>query len=464
MNKLEKKELIILNQLNLMSNEGSPLRLILVQAANLIKNLFEFTSCGIYCLSDDKTYLILRAVSSQKDVLSKVQNIYGKIIGDKNFQAVGMKIPLYEGSTFQKVLSTGVYELVGIERGLKDFTEDLKIQSKAYLIAKVMTAKTVVRVPLMAGNSRLGVIGASRNNSFTSAEVECLADIAMQLALIIKRHVAEKKIEESELRYKQLFQNSGDSIIILDDNCIVREANKQACKTYGYSFEEMIGMNGYDLAACSSDKITKAARQKLIHNGGIAYETKHRKKDGTIFDVLVSATSIKIDSGERTQFVSKDITELKKINEYQAKEKQLDIYMKAIDLSAMPVVLCHLSDIIFVNKQMASLTGYTKDELKEMSLRDIVSRRDIKYFDENREITFNYDVGVSSTMELTIINKRGDGKYVTLNQVKTDMGNGDPIFSTTIVDKNYMSKKLKDIDILLDIANMTIEGMHCGTK
>ncbi len=48
---------------------------------------------------------------------------------------------------------------------------------------------------------------------------------------------------------------------------------------------------------------------------------------------------------------------------------------------------------------------------------------------------------------------------VELNQVKTDVGNGDPIFSTTIIDNNYMRKKLDENMIMLDQIQESLDRM-----
>jgi PAS domain S-box-containing protein len=239
----------------------------------------------------------------------------------------------------------------------------------------------------------------------------------------------------------------------------ILEFNDKACEVYGYSFQEMLGKDIRDFdVGMTADEMTVKSKEVLKY-GYVIFETKHRKKDGTVIDVLVTGTKIKTIGGEVVQIISKDITKIKELSTYKEREKQLLLYMDAIDMAALPMVLWRLGEIVFANKKMTSLTGFTHEELKAISLRDIVIKKDRKYFDGLCKILFDYDVGVSSAGELTIINKRGDEKYVTFNQVKTDMGNGDPIFSTTIVDQNYTNKKLQNIDALLHDIDIKVEGI-----
>jgi PAS domain S-box-containing protein len=456
---LAKQELIVINKLNKISNEGSPIDVVMEKATELIRQTFGFHSCGIFCLDNGGKSLVLRAISIDKKVLEKIESTYRKILGTRKFVVKGMKIPLYNGSTFKKVIDTKKYHIIDKEQGLKDYSDDKKIQAKAVVLAKILGKQTVLRAPLMAGDNVFGVLGASTSGELTKNHVTCVMDIASQMALIIKKHKIEEKVLVSEIKYRSLFQNAGDPILMVDKPGKILEFNDKACEVYGYSFQEMLGKDIRDFdVGMTADEMTVKSKEVLKY-GYVIFETKHRKKDGTVIDVLVTGTKIKTIGGEVVQIISKDITKIKELSTYKEREKQLLLYMDAIDMAALPMVLWRLGEIVFANKKMTSLTGFTHEELKAISLRDIVIKKDRKYFDGLCKILFDYDVGVSSAGELTIINKRGDEKYVTFNQVKTDMGNGDPIFSTTIVDQNYTNKKLQNIDALLHDIDIKVEGI-----
>ena len=372
-----------------------------------------------------------------------------------------MRVPLYEGSTFKTVIDTKKSMVVNSARGLMDYTEDTKLHKKAEMFSKILGSRDVIRVPLVAGDQIFGIIGAARKEKIVSKDISFMVDIAAHIALIIRKHISEERVLASEIKYRTLFRSAGDPIMVVNKKRQIIEFNDKACETYGYSFQEMLGkdIRSFDVMMTKEELVQKDV--DIMKYGDIIFETKHKKKNGKIMDVLITGTIINTEGEKTVQFISKDITKMKELIAYQEREKQLLLYMSAIDLAALPIVLWHLGEIIFANKKMTSLTGFTHDELKGMSLRDLVVKKDLKYFDGLCKVLFDYEVGTASAGELTIQNKQGNEKYVTLNQVKTDMGNGDPIFSTTIVDQNYTNKKLKNIDMLMDEINDKIEGINC---
>jgi two-component system cell cycle sensor histidine kinase/response regulator CckA len=96
---------------------------------------------------------------------------------------------------------------------------------------------------------------------------------------------AEAALRESEERYRQLFEVESDAIFLLDNATgAVLEVNASASGLYGYSREEMLRMKNTDLSAEPED--TAAATRQRRPRVPIRY---HRKKDGTVFPVEITA-------------------------------------------------------------------------------------------------------------------------------------------------------------------------------
>lgn len=101
---------------------------------------------------------------------------------------------------------------------------------------------------------------------------------------------------EKENIYKHLFDNSQDIILFLDEKGRIINANQTALIIYGYKFEEILGLNITDIRA--EDTLKEFNKQFYqAKDSGTYFETKHIKKDGTIFPVEVSSKSSKV-SGE----------------------------------------------------------------------------------------------------------------------------------------------------------------------
>jgi signal transduction histidine kinase len=81
----------------------------------------------------------------------------------------------------------------------------------------------------------------------------------------------------------------------------------------GYTRAEYVNLSLTDIEAVESKKEEITAHiEKIVRQGSDIFETKHRKKDGTICDVLVSVKLISVAGKQYIQGVWRDITMLKK--------------------------------------------------------------------------------------------------------------------------------------------------------
>ncbi len=92
----------------------------------------------------------------------------------------------------------------------------------------------------------------------------------------------------------------------------------------GYGVEELLGMRLFDLVAAQSADVTAARMQKIIANGDDRFESRHGRKDGSIFDVEVSVQYQPAQGGRFVVF-SRDITERKRL---EAEREQLEEQLK----------------------------------------------------------------------------------------------------------------------------------------
>ena len=126
---------------------------------------------------------------------------------------------------------------------------------------------------------------------------------------------ARKELQESEERYRKLFENNPSVILILDPSTgNVADANPAACKFYGYSHEEITSMNIIDI-----NTLPKEVLLEKLHNSknkqGAVYQFKHQKKNGDIRDVEVLTGPISIHRHIYVFSIVKDNTEEKAAKE-----------------------------------------------------------------------------------------------------------------------------------------------------
>ncbi len=118
---------------------------------------------------------------------------------------------------------------------------------------------------------------------------------------------AQISLEESEERNRALSQAAKEAILFSVNGTIV-ETNLAACNMFGYSYEELTSMQGFDLAAPESRDLVK----KNIREGyGEAYEAIAIKKDGSTFPVEFHGQMYTYKGRKVRVTVCRDITKAK---------------------------------------------------------------------------------------------------------------------------------------------------------
>jgi len=175
---------------------------------------------------------------------------------------------------------------------------------------------------------------------------------------ITARKQAEVALRIKENQYRELFECGSDALflIVISTGKII-DANKMASLLYGYERDELLTKLGTELSAEPEE--TKRRMQDALNQPGKVFNIPlrlHRKKDGTVFPVEITARSF-LQDGEPVLLVAcRDITERRRI--------EAELYAEKINSDAMfessPIALFVLDDktnIVRVNKRAVVLFG-----------------------------------------------------------------------------------------------------------
>ncbi|PKG32304.1 PAS domain S-box protein, partial [Methanoregula sp.] len=142
-----------------------------------------------------------------------------------------------------------------------------------------------------------------------NAENEAVRMVGVILDLT-ERKATERILAEEAARRRILVDQSRDGIVTLDQDGKVFEANQRFADMLGYTSEEMKDLYVWDWEAVA----TKEQLEGMISSvdeGGDHFESRHRRKDGTLLDVDIS-TNAAVFSGRKLIFcVVRDISEKK---------------------------------------------------------------------------------------------------------------------------------------------------------
>ncbi len=118
-------------------------------------------------------------------------------------------------------------------------------------------------------------------------------------------------LQQSVERYQSLLQTAMDGFWLLDMQGHILECNETYRQMSGYSLQELLTLRITDLDGCESPAETAAHIVKITAQGEDRFVTRHRRKDGTLYDVEISAQYRPVEGGRMVAFI-RDITERKK--------------------------------------------------------------------------------------------------------------------------------------------------------
>ena len=185
---------------------------------------------------------------------------------------------------------------------------------------------------------------------------------------ISERKQMEIALENEFLRNKTLVDSSFDGIFALDSEGNIIESNPSFALLLGFSLEEIIHLSIYDIDV----RWTREELQRGIHEfqrgKRVKFETKYRKKDGSICQVEISANSVEWD-GDVVQFcICRDITQRKldeeilrqKVKREQMLNQFIQTIRKSLDLQ---VIFDSATQAIasLLNLQQVAIVQYIAD-------------------------------------------------------------------------------------------------------
>jgi two-component system sensor histidine kinase AtoS len=128
-----------------------------------------------------------------------------------------------------------------------------------------------------------------------------------------------RELEESERRYRLLFESAADAIFILDTEGEqagrIVNANQAAARMHGYTLEELLQLKVQDID--TPDTAAKARERivRIVQGEWVKAEVHHSKKDGTVFPLEISCGVFEVNGHKYILAIDRDISERKQAEE-----------------------------------------------------------------------------------------------------------------------------------------------------
>ncbi|MDD5640231.1 MAG: PAS domain S-box protein [Syntrophales bacterium] len=194
---------------------------------------------------------------------------------------------------------------------------------------------------------------------------------------ITARKRAEEALAEEAIRRRILVEQSRDGIVVLDETGKVYEANQRYAEMLGYSPEEVRQLYVWDWdVQWNREELLEMI--KNVDEGGDNLETRHRRQDGTIFDVEISTNGVVLGGQKLVFCVCRDISQ-RKAAEQALRESEENYRLLVNQIPA--VVFRGYEDwsIETFDRKIESLTGYAKEDFDNRRLKwiDLILEEDL---------------------------------------------------------------------------------------
>ena len=249
---------------------------------------------------------------------------------------------------------------------------DPKITCQDCPISNKLGDRCAMSVRLEHENKIYGLLTVSMPKSFIGLpeEHKLFKDVAKDIAYALHhmelehdRRKIEAELKESERRFRTIFDNATDGILLWDNRSeSINMGNNMICQMLGYKPEELKNLTLADiylqqnLTTIPPQKDTKLRKYKSAQNVPII------RKNDTVFYADISISRISLAGKKYILGIFRDTTERKKMEEklrkseekYRGLADQLPQTVFEVDLEA---------NVIFANRCAFKTFGYSQEDL-----------------------------------------------------------------------------------------------------
>jgi PAS domain S-box-containing protein len=179
---------------------------------------------------------------------------------------------------------------------------------------------------------------------------------------ITERKRVELALRESEERFRLYADHSADALFVQGPLGRVIDVNRQACESLGYTREELIGLLPAAFDADFDVTLSAQVGGRLAAGETVAFDSRHRRKDGTLFPVEVRIRPFRTAAGDFGLASARDISERKRAeNALRASEERFRLASEAFQGLLYDVDL--VKNTVYRSAGVTGLLGYTPEQI-----------------------------------------------------------------------------------------------------
>jgi two-component system sensor histidine kinase/response regulator len=201
-------------------------------------------------------------------------------------------------------------------------------------------------------------------------------------SMISERKKAQKALRESEKKHRTLVEQSLQGLAVIQDYRVVF-ANSAAAEITGYTIDELLSLPSKRVQEIIHFEDRKAAWDRFrdrMDGKPVRSRNEYRlvRKDGSVRWIEMFSASIEYRGKPALQAAFIDITERKLAEERmrESEERYRDLFDNASDLIQS---VDEKGKFVYVNKKWKEALGYSDEEIRQLSLADIIREDQIPH-------------------------------------------------------------------------------------
>ncbi|MDS4041858.1 MAG: PAS domain S-box protein [Candidatus Competibacter sp.] len=290
----------------------------------------------------------------------------------------------------------------------------------------------------------------------TSAAPSLIGGVAID---ITDQKRARDALQESEAKYRRLYESLRDAFVSIDMSGHFQEFNTAYQRMLGYSEEELFRLTYQDLTPEKWHAFeTEIIEQQVLPRGySEVYEKEYRRKDGTIFPIELRTILVRDATGQPAGMwaIVRDISRRKRVEEsLRASEAK---FRRLIEASPVAIGVSDAQgNIEYLNPRFTEQFGYRREDipiLKKWFLRaypDPIYRQGIlERWNAGMENARRNGTDIALT-DMDIVHR--DGSVRVVNVVGTLIGDKILAIFNDITDRKRIVSALRDSRDLMSMA------------
>ena len=199
-------------------------------------------------------------------------------------------------------------------------------------------------------------------------------ELAHGIRFIVENSRAKQALQKSESKFKAYIENSPVAIFVANAEANYEYVNNAACKLLGYSKEELLRMSIPQIVYKLEPNSRLVSFEKTKETGYAFTEVALKSKGGD--PVYVKINSIKLPDGKLLAYCE-NTTEHKKIDDQLKKNEK---HLREIISNAPIGIATSDSHMYFLsaNVKFCNILGYSEDELRKLTFKDITVSGDVQ--------------------------------------------------------------------------------------